>query len=91
MKPRMLFIMVVALLIILFIGIGMKSKNPEKSKPAKSSMVPETIPVDDLPDITRIEGIGIQNGYAYFLYRKGTKNYLGKMKIEEAVEVTVGK
>jgi len=40
-----------------------------------------------LQDITRIEGIGVYDGYAYFIFRKRNENILGKISVSKAVEV----
>lgn len=54
---------------------------------AKSKTVQELYELKNLQDITRIEGIGVYDGYAYFIFRKKNENILGKISISKAVEV----
>ena len=54
---------------------------------SKSKTVQELYELKNLQDITRIEGIGVYDGYAYFIFRKGNENILGKISISKAVEV----
>lgn len=53
----------------------------------KSKTVQELYELKNLQDITRIEGIGVYDGYAYFIFRKKNENILGKISISKAVEV----
>lgn len=54
---------------------------------AKSKTVQESYELKNLQDITRIEGIGVYDGYAYFIFRKRNENILGKISVSKAVEV----
>ena len=54
---------------------------------AKSKTVQESYELKNLQDITRIEGIGVYDGYAYFIFRKKNENILGKISVSKAVEV----
>ncbi len=54
---------------------------------SKSNTVQESYELRNLQDITRIEGIGVYDGYAYFIFRKKNENILGKISISKAVEV----
>ena len=54
---------------------------------AKSKTVQELYELKNLQDITRIEGIGVYDGYAFFIFRKKNENILGKISISKAVEV----
>jgi len=90
MKAKMITFVLLAVLGTFYIGYGIANQKSEHEDLSNSGLQQKEILQEDLPDITRIEGIGIEDGYAYFMYRKGTKNYLGKIQLDEAVEVIPG-
>ena len=89
MKTKLITFVLLAILGTFYIGYGIAGQKNEQEE-VTSEFQQNVLPLDELPDITRIEGVGVKNGYAYFIYRKGTTNYLGKIKLEAAVEVIPG-
>jgi uncharacterized protein YpmB len=81
---KVLFILIIIIcLVTLFSFKKFQSAQIE----AKSKTVQESYELKNLQDVTRIEGIGVYEGYAYFIFRKRNKNILGKISILKAVEV----
>jgi hypothetical protein len=75
---------------ILLVGFNLNRQSMKPLDGSNADRPNDTLLIDirDLPDITRIEGIGNDDEYAYFLFRKGTRNYLGKIRLSNAIEVT---